>query len=80
MATIRKTTYRCDACGEPVPRKKELRPFTLLYGPTPSGYRASRPVIKAEFCAACDDKFVAALVPFFGEGATKVRRDGGETA
>ncbi len=77
MATIRKTTYRCDACGAAVARKKDLRPFTLLYGPGSYRYgRVEREGIKAEFCDDCEARFVAAIQPFFGDdGVSGIRRD-----
>lgn len=77
MATIRKTTYRCDACGAVMKKKRDLKSFAVLYGTAP--YRQDRPGIKAEFCDDCEAKFSSALEPFFGEeGARSIRRDAPE--
>lgn len=80
MATIRKTTYRCDGCGAVVEKKRDLRAFAVLYGGTTYRYgRTERPGIKTELCDDCEAKFASALCPFFGEeGALSIRRDAPE--
>ena len=75
MATIRKTTYRCDVCGEAVPSRKDLVQLRVEKGPRGYGYYNSNNVgVKADFCDSCEVKFLAALAPFYGE-TPELRRD-----
>lgn len=77
MATIRKTTYRCDACGQTVAAKSDLKQFRVEMGPRGYYYRNDNSVgIKADFCDSCEVKFLDALAPFYSqEGAQTLRRE-----
>lgn len=78
MATIRKTTYRCDSCGEAVPAKRDLVQFRVERGTRGYYYSDSSQGIRSDLCDSCEVKFLAALTPFYldGEAIEKaLRRD-----
>jgi hypothetical protein len=66
MATIRKTIYRCDACGETVPAKRDLVQFRVERGPR--GYYSSGVTgIRTDLCDSCEVGFLTNLPPFYGD-------------
>ena len=64
MAQIRKTTYLCDSCGKEVPRKKDLRKFSVHEHAPGGGWRGSA---ATDLCGECEQKFAAAVETFFDE-------------
>ena len=64
MAQIRKTTYICDSCDKEVPKKKDLRKFSVHEHAPGGGWRGAA---ATDLCEECEPKFTAAVEEFFNE-------------
>jgi len=75
MAVIRKTTFRCDACGKEVPAKRDLVSIRVEKG-THSQHRWSDTVVgvKTDLCDGCEKALLENLKGFFGEGVYETLR------
>jgi len=65
MATIRKTIYRCDSCGETVTAKRDLVQFRVERGARGYYYSDNSKGIRTDLCDTCEVKLLDALTPFY---------------
>lgn len=72
MATIRKTTYRCDVCGNEVEKKADLVQIRAEKGiHSRYSYQSSVSGVKADFCLTCENALIDDLARYYG-GVDKV--------